>query len=625
MENDARDPNAGVEQVATIYRDRAARFADRRRRLVRRADRVSHGRAATFLSAVGCLVMSYISEGADALLLTAVGLLLAEFVSLVWLHRRVLAEAARYEQLCSINEQGSARLERRWREIPLTGVEVPEGEATFAEDLDLFGHASLFQLTCTAGTPAGIATLGDWLLHPADPAEIIRRQQAVAELAGQLDLRQELHLGALGLADGRHEPEAFLRWAEGEPWLAHRRWLLWAARVLPASLFVLLALGIAGVVPQSLWLVVVGVNLWISVILSREVHPIFGRISSRHGDMRQYGELFARISDWPATSAELSRIRGEISSPTRSAHRELSRLGRIMDLANFRFSPMVYSLVQYLALWDFHVLALLERWQRRSGTLARRWFEALGQWEALASLASLSHDNPAWTFPVVDEGAEAVLEAGEVGHPLLSPRVRVTNDVTVGPPGTFLLVTGSNMSGKSTLLRSLGTNVVLAQAGAAVCAAALRMPPLRLVTSMRVDDSLEDGVSFFLAELKQLKRVVDSAREYSTRADHVVLYLLDEILQGTNTAERQIAVRRVLSHLLSQGAIGAVSTHDLELAASPALAEPCRSVHFRETIHNESGRRRMTFDYKLRPGIATTTNALKLLDMVGLAGDGEGV
>ena len=219
---------------------------------------------------------------------------------------------------------------------------------------------------------------------------------------------------------------------------------------------------------------------------------------------------------------------------------------------------------------------------------------------------------------------EPQVAARDLGHPLLPPSRRVGNDVTVGPAGAFLLVTGSNMSGKSTLLRALGVNVVLAQAGGPACAAALRLPPLRLATSILVEDSLAGGISFFLAELLRIKQVVTAAGE-AGREGAVLLYLLDEVLRGTNSVERRIAVRRVLRHLLARGALGAVSTHDLELAAGAGLAQAARAVHFRETLTPGPDGPRMSFDYRLRPGPATTTNALELLRQVGLdlpEGDG---
>jgi len=614
-----QDAKCNVEsEIAEIYRRRIAEFEQRRQQTLRQADRVSLARIFSFLVGGGCIVLGLAAEGPGTPWFVLGGMLFVGFASMVWQHRRLLARGERLEQSIQINRDALGRVRRKWKRVRPTRVSLPDDGTPTADDLDLFGRASLFHLTCTATTPTGMHTLRDWLLTGAEPEAIARRQAAVAELAGQLDLRQELQCSGSGLADGRHDPEAFLRWAEGEPYLAGRRWLQWAARLLPLLMTALLVLGVAGRVPGTLWLAVVAVNLTISVIFCGEVHRIFGYISTREGEIRTYGKLFAQMATAKATSPELAGILEQITTPAPGAAEQLGRLGRIMDLANIRFSDAAHSIAQYTTLWDFHVLAILERWQRRCGRQARAWFEALGRFEALASLASLAHDNPGWTFATVEPQETPVLEAKQLGHPLLPDDVRVANDVTVGPPESFLLVTGSNMSGKSTLLRSLGTNVVLAQAGGPVCAAELKLPPVELATSMRIDDSLEDGVSFFLAELKRLKQIVDRAPQCSGRRPRTLLYLLDEILQGTNTAERQIAVRRVLAHLLEQGAVGAVSTHDLEVAADGELSKSCRPVHFRETIHGAAAEQQMTFDYRLRDGVATTTNALKLLDMVGL-------
>jgi DNA mismatch repair ATPase MutS len=267
---------------------------------------------------------------------------------------------------------------------------------------------------------------------------------------------------------------------------------------------------------------------------------------------------------------------------------------------------------------DFHVLAGMERWQRRHGSAVRRWLEAVVWTESISSLATLAHDNPHWCLPAVEQFPDKKLVAQQLGHPLIADKHRVPNDVELGPEGTFVLVTGSNMSGKSTLLRTVGLNVILAQAGAPVCARELRMPPMTLATSMRTRDSLADGVSFFLAELRRLKQIVDESRS-SQKNSQLFLYLLDEILQGTNSAERHIAVSRIIGHLIAQDSIGMVSTHDLELAQSPILTSACRTVHFRESFTSRDGEEQMIFNYVLRSGLAPTTNALKLLKYVGLS------
>jgi hypothetical protein len=545
-------------------------------------------------------------------------LLFAAFSALVWWFGRLQNQAARHGERSKINRYSLSRLKRAWDEFPAPAVDVPKRATTLARDLDLFGRASLYQLICAAHTSQGRATLRQWLIEPAAPEVVADRQAAVLGLAPELDLRQELDLHGRLASAGDIGADKFVAWAERKPWLAGRPWLLWTARGLPLGTLALILMAAVEMVPPSLWFAPVMVSVVISFVFCAQVHSVFNLVSSRHGEVRRYSALFHLACQLPASCAQLRRVHERLGGGSDSPARRLSILGRIMDLANFRFSPMVYMVVQGLIMWDFHVLALVERWQRRSGKSVRGWFESLGELEALASLAALAHDHPDWTMPKLNEDGEIILRASDLGHPLLPDEVRVANDAMVGPPGTLLLVTGSNMSGKSTLLRALGTNVALAQAGGPVCASQMTLPPLVLATSMRIDDSLEQGVSFFMAELYRLKEIVDQAAQYRGPSHPTILYLLDEILQGTNTVERHIAVERVLAHLLTQRAIGAVSTHDLDLATSPVLKEACRPVHFRESFRAEDGVQRMTFDYRLHPGVATTTNALKLLEIVGL-------
>jgi DNA mismatch repair ATPase MutS len=296
----------------------------------------------------------------------------------------------------------------------------------------------------------------------------------------------------------------------------------------------------------------------------------------------------------------------------------MKRLDRLSTMADVRFSPMLYLPLQAMFLWSFYVLHGLERWQEKAGKNVCRWFGALGEIDALLGLSGLAHDHPHWQFPTITKENSQTIKAKNLGHPLLHPGSCVTNDVTIGPSGTFQMITGSNMSGKSTLLRAVGLNVVLAQAGGPVFAESLVMPPVVLGTSFRIQDSLQAGVSFFMAELKRLKEIVDLARECGQKDPGMFLYLLDEILQGTNVAERQVAVRSVVITLLENNAIGAVSTHDLSLAEAPGLEDPCQPFHFTETYQAGPDGPAMHFDYTLRPGIAPTVNALKLLEIVGL-------
>jgi hypothetical protein len=661
--------------AAALYAERRDRCLAEERRLAAVSLRLSIARGLTFAAFLGCLLAVLLAARAPGRLpLAGAGVALAAFAGLAAIHELRLRELRRIEELRRINEEGLARLDRDWERLPLPAEPPRDRGLALARDLDLYGRASLFQLLGTAHAPAAKALLRDWLEQAAAPPEVRARQEAVAALAELLDFRQELELALRGME--RHPPdcEPFLRWAEDDPWLLARPALLWTARAAAG-----LTLGVAVLSAVLGWplaplLGLVLFNLALSYAFHARLGKQLGRAGVRREQMASYVAAMRHVVSQPFRAGRLRRLAavlyagkdgGENGGGGQPAHRSpaavgggeghsadgggaglpahtsLAALESRLGLADIRHSAPLHFLLQVLTLWDFHVLALLEGWQRGAGRHARRWLAALGELEALAALAALRFENPGWCMPEVVEGQPVVAARG-LGHPLLPPARCVGNDVTVGPAGTFLLVTGSNMSGKSTLLRALGVNAVLAQAGGPACAAALRLPPLRLATSILVEDSLAGGISFFLAELLRIKGVV-AAAETAGREDAVLLYLLDEVLRGTNSAERRIAVRRVLRRLLARGALGAVSTHDLELAAgggggSPAapaapeapriegmesqaaveIAAAARPVHFRETLTAGPDGPRMSFDYRLRPGPATTTNALELLRQVGL-------
>jgi DNA mismatch repair ATPase MutS len=290
----------------------------------------------------------------------------------------------------------------------------------------------------------------------------------------------------------------------------------------------------------------------------------------------------------------------------------MRRLNRILGFGELRRGAAILHFpLQALTLWDFHVLFALERWRKMSGRRVSGWLDALGELDALAQLGTARRDNPDWAIPEVGPTGQVTAEA--IGHPLIADDRRVANDVTIGPRGTVLLITGSNMSGKSTLLRSVGLNIVLAHAGGVVCARQMALPECDLQTSIRVQDSLERGLSYFMAALARLKGVVDAAQH--ERQGRVLVYLLDEILQGTNSVERSIAVRAVTRHLLDAGAIGAMTTHDLSLAEEEPLKTAAQFKHFSETLDADGT---MRFDYTLKPGLATSRNALRLMQMIGI-------
>lgn len=601
-------------KAGVTYRERRDRFAAERDALTSRWNRIANLRLLAFVSGAGLLGWG-IRQRDQALLALGVAALLA-FVALAVHHNTLGRRRRRAALMADINDEAAKRAARDWDGLPVRHAARAAPDHPFAADLDLFGRASLAQLLDTPTTPMGAATLARWLVEPAPPDEIVSRQRAVADLAPRLDLRQELELRGRLAAEERSDPEPFLEWAEGEPWLTRRPLLRVLAWIGPVLLVLLALAQLVGLVGRPWWALVLVVNLAISQTLGRGAYGPVAAVATRHRALLGDADQLDLLASADLAAAPLRRLQADLAAGGQSAPVLLRRLGRLAA-RSIPASSLLYLPIQALTFWDVHALAAMERWQATAGLHARRWLALLGEAEALAALAVLAHDNPDWVFPEVDPAAPT-FDARGLGHPLLPAAQRVVNDVVVGPAGTFLLVTGSNMSGKSTLLRAIGVNAVLAQAGAPVCAAACCLPPLALWTSVRVQDSLERGVSFFMAELQRLKLVVDAARRQRETGGPPVLYLLDEILQGTNTAERQIAARRVVAFLVAEDALGAVSTHDLALADAPELAPAAHAVHFADRVGDGVTAPVVSFDYALRPGVATTTNALRLMELIGL-------
>ena len=657
---------------AEAYRQGRERQARVLGALEGRSRLLGRARLGAFLAAATCLVIAVVGTPVPRggwLAAAVAGA--AGFVVLVALDARLARRLSRTRALHGAYERALARRARDWKALDRLGVPVraapgPDGDepgadgaaapggsgggahrAAVARDLHLFGHASLERLLGTPGTPSGRATLAVWLLEPAEPGEIRTRQEAVRALAPELAWRVGLEARAWGAPpeeapDGaaergparrrrgdREESAApdptdpglarFDEWLREDGWLRRRPALLWTARVLTLATPASLVAWLAGTLAWPVWIPLAMTAYLLSARHAERMHRDFDRATAGGDALRGVGRVFRWLEELPGEARRLDELRERLAAGGTvgrlSAARWMDRLERLTVLADARFG-LVHFFVQVLLLWDVHLLERFELWRERAGPAARGWLDALGEVEALGALSALAHSQPAWGYPEVDPAADRY-EARDLGHPLIPDGRRVGNDVTAGPPGTFLLVTGSNMSGKTTLLRSLGTNAVLAQAGGPVCARELRMPPLALATSIGVEDSLEEGVSFFLAELLRLKAVVERAQ--APPPGRWVLYLLDEVLRGTNSAERRVAIQRVVGRLVALGALGAVTTHDLEILAEGELSEAARAIHFRETVHpRPGGGAEMSFDYRARPGLAPTTNALRLLEAVGL-------
>jgi hypothetical protein len=607
------------------------------------------------------------------------------FVALMASHRRVRRRLRRAEIRQALAAEGTARLARDWDRCPLPDLGPVSPVHPWADDLDMVGRASLGHLLGTVSTGPGRAALRQALLDPfapppPDPIPWLqalatperaaggegggrwegreapdetwarrrtRRAEAVRELATHPGFLEEIQLLAREVT-GRRAPgalEPFLVWARGSGWRRDRRWSVPAARILSLANPLLLALWFAGTVSLPFWVLGVVAALGIHRRVEREAAWRFEAAEAAEGSVGRWAAILEAAGRIPGDRPQLADLRATLAGGEEKApHHALLHLRRLSDWAGVRRSSLAHFPLVALFCWDVHLLDRIERWQSRHGGRVDGWVRVLGEVELLVAMATLQFDHPDWTgaeFPPEHPGtgpaapaagadgvgarapADGQLPAGGAGgirtrtlrHPLLPPHEAVPNSLDVPGAGRLLLVTGSNMSGKSTLLRALGTNQVLALAGAPVAAGRFLTRPALPWTAMRIRDSLSQGVSFFLAELHRLNQVVEAARRSP------VLVLLDEILQGTNTAERRIAARTVLRHLLRTDAMGAVSTHDLTLARAPDLEARLVEIHLREEVREEGGRRTLHFDHRIRTGPATSRNALILLEMVGLGAD----
>jgi hypothetical protein len=486
-----------------------------------------------------------------------------------------------------------------------------EGHA-FADDLDVFGPVSLSRVIGSRSAIIGEPVLREWLLseNAPDLDQLRERQAAVAELAPLAEWRESLAVYGMATGRSRAALERFLDWAEQTDDSIPAS-ILWIAGALA-----LLTVVLAGRfwLNHSAWRsfgFVVVLNIALTRAWAARISRELESISSRGFD----GLAMSRMLEHLRTITFVAPLLRDLSDRVEPRHAKAMRvLDAVTRCGEVRYSPMGHAALQLLTLWDFHVVAALGRWRRAHGKPMRRRLRALGEIEACSALSTLAFENPNWTYPRFS-GETTMIEASDMAHPLLPAATRVGNDVTVGPRGTFLLVTGSNMAGKSTLLRTIGLNVVLAQLGAPVCAASMSLPRLRVRTVMHVRDSIASGTSLFLAELLRIRGVVSAAHD---SADAPLLYLADEILHGTNADDRRIAICAILTELLECGAIGVMATHLVDLQNEPALSAHAKPVHFTEQYQTTPSGLVMRFDYRLRPGPATTRNALRLLESLGL-------
>ncbi|MEQ1897992.1 MAG: DNA mismatch repair protein MutS [Vicinamibacterales bacterium] len=583
------------------YRSRLAARQQRHQALSLTEARISYVRLAVF--ALGALT-AWLAFGRGVVHPALVALPVLIFLGLVWWHARVISEREQTSRAITFYQRGLARLEDRWAGGGESGDRFQAAAHPYAADLDLFGRGSLFELLSIARTRAGEETLASWLLTPAPPDEVTARQQAVRELTPRLELREAL---ALAGSDVRATvmTEALTAWASA-PLRFQAAWLQPVAALIsavsigsiatwllggpawPAGVALLLVIGFSGLVGKG-----------VTTVLHGAGQPV--------RDLDVLTHALTHLEQASFTSTRLTRSTASITEGE-GASRAIRRLQRLSEQHDWQHN-VIFGFIAAFVLWGPHLAFAVERWRRRHGVQVVAWLTAVGDVEALSSLATYAYEHPDDPFPTLADGP-ATFEANGLGHPLLPAAQMVRNDVRLGHPAQLLVVSGSNMSGKSTLLRSVGVNAVLAFAGAPVRATRLTLTPLAIGATLRVQDSIQDGRSRFYAEITRLRELADLAAGPAP-----LLFLLDELLHGTNSHDRLAGGTGVLKDLLDRGAIGLVTTHDMALAGIVDQITPrAANVHFEDQF--EDGQ--IHFDYRMRPGPVTRSNALALMQAIGL-------
>lgn len=527
------------------------------------------------------------------------------FAGLVLWHSKVQRARSRAERAVSFYRRGLARIEDRWEAEGQTGERFEDLHHVYSSDLDLFGRGGLFQLLCSARTRMGEETLAQWLLAPAPVERIRQRHASVSDLRDRLDLREDLAL--LGEDDSVGvRPDLFLTWAES-PNELQRAWIKAAALVLPLAAIATVILWSVTSIGWPFYLVLL-TEIAILYSLRSSISKVLLGSENAFENLRLFAALVTRLSHEPFAAPQLRALLEKLAAHPVTASAALRSLATIVNLAGSRRNQLIAMLAVPL-MYPLLVALAAERWRGRHGQAVRTWIDSVGPLEALICLAAYSYEHPADPFPELVEGAVA-FEGWRLGHPLLPAARCVRNDVDLTAPVRVLLVSGSNMSGKSTLLRTVGINTVLAMAGAPVRAARLILSPLQVGASIRINDSLQEGSSRFYAEITRL-------RELLALADRrpALLFLLDELLQGTNSSDRLVGATGILRGLVGRGAIGLVSTHDLALTHIDQLdAGSLRNVHFQDDLRDGQ----MSFDFRLREGVVTRSNGIELMRSVGL-------
>jgi hypothetical protein len=599
-----------MTNAKTFYEKNIQQFTSELAGIDKRIKRLSNIRLFIFLAAVIGAVIIWRSHQYVFLTIELVTSAVL-FVAAVLVHSDLYKKRFVVEKKLLINKKGMSRINGGWGDFEDSGDQFIDHAHPYTYDLDIFGKHSLYQWICTAHTYSGRNAFADALSsQQKERSSILAKQDAIKELAALPEWRQQFELYGM-LSETGDDPSRFLEWAEDNRKTFNNPVVSLVLHALP---YISLCIGLYGFVFHNtlvFFAVVYGLQLALfGVVLHSRTAPVIEKYEKNGKLLLAFSQLINTIEQQPFTSSYNLQLKNKlITGKHKTASSVLALLSKILTATEIRSSPMVHSIANAVWLWDVQCVMKADTLKAVYGKDFRTWITAIGQFEVVAGLAIPGFENPQWIYPEICDTVLTV-SAEKIGHPLIHADTRIVNNISIDKTGVVAVITGSNMSGKSTFLRTIAINAVLAYAGAPVCAAGLVLPLVNIYSSMRISDDLSSHVSTFYAELVRIRMIVEAVKR-----GEKLLFLLDELFRGTNSQDRHDGAVAVLKTLSNCNTVGIVSTHDLELC-NLAEQRPDRYVnfHFEEFYRNDT----IEFDYTLKKGRSTTKNALFLIKMIGI-------
>lgn len=595
-------------ETIKIFQKKLEKYEEDLKKLIIKKEKYSTIRLITFLIGMIISSLTFYKVGmVQGFSITLVWIIF--FIFLVVMHQKIIDKEKIISNMVKINQKYIERINGEWVNFKNNGNEYSNPDHSYTKDLDIFGQASLFSWINTSNTFFGRQILKKFLEAPnKNKKDILKRQNAVSELAKKIDFCQKIECEGMGIDQISSDPSSLLEYSENNSKLFSKSWIEYIFYVLPFLTIASILIYVIGRT-LSLWipLILIIIQALINLVGLSKAVVVLGSLGSYKERVKSYQKILKIIEDEKFEDPYLLELQCSLSHNNKWASTQIKNLEKIVEANKVMSNDMLAIISNLFLFWHFHCVFALERWKDSSGKSIRQWLETIGMFEALGSIAVISQTNPDWIMPSFKD-KKVFIDTDNMGHPLINNKQRVCNSIHIDQ--SICIITGSNMSGKTTFLRTIGINLVIAYAGGPVCAKKFDTSIMDIYTCMRISDDLSKGISTFYAELLRIKMIIEASKEKKP-----MIFLIDEMFSGTNSNDRITGAKNVVFNLSREWIAGLISTHDFELCNLEKDSNgKIRNYHFSERYKSNM----IEFDYKLKNGQCTTTNAKYLMKMVGI-------